>query len=53
VDVAPDEQLLRAVRNLPGVSARPASGVTAREVVAAARVVTTRGALERLQDALA
>jgi large subunit ribosomal protein L4 len=53
IDVAPDELLVRAVRNLPGVSARPSGRVTAREILYADRVVTTRSALEHLQDVLA
>jgi large subunit ribosomal protein L4 len=52
VDVAPDEKLTRSVRNLPGVSLLAARALTARDVMAAGRVVTTRSALERLQEAL-
>jgi large subunit ribosomal protein L4 len=52
VDVAPDEKLARSVRNLPGVSLVPSARLTAREVIAAGRVVATRGALEKLQEAL-
>jgi large subunit ribosomal protein L4 len=53
VDVAVDEKLSRSVRNLPGVSFVPSSRLTAREVINAARVVATQGALEKLQEALA
>jgi large subunit ribosomal protein L4 len=53
IDVAPDDRLVRAVRNVAGVSARPSGRVTAREVMYAERVVTTQSALEHLQDALA
>jgi large subunit ribosomal protein L4 len=53
IDVAPDEKLARSVRNLAGVTLVASSRVTAREVMNADRVVATRIALERLQDALA
>ncbi|HEY7789377.1 MAG TPA: 50S ribosomal protein L4 [Vicinamibacterales bacterium] len=52
VDVHPDDKLVLAVRNLPHVAFVPAARLGAREVVAAARVVTTQAALERLQQAL-
>jgi large subunit ribosomal protein L4 len=53
VDVAVDEKLSRSVRNIPGVTLVPSARLTAREVVHAGRVVATRGALEKLQEALA
>jgi len=53
VDVTPDEKLALSIRNIPGVSLVPSSRLTAREVVDASRVVTTQGALEKLQEALA
>jgi large subunit ribosomal protein L4 len=53
VDVAPDEKLARSVRNIAGVSLVASSRVTARDVMGAGRVVATRSALERLQEALA
>jgi large subunit ribosomal protein L4 len=53
VDVAPDEKLSRSVRNLPGISILASNRVTARDVMHAERVVATRGAFERLQEALA
>jgi large subunit ribosomal protein L4 len=52
VDVAADEKLSRSVRNIPGVSLVPSARLTAREVVGAGRVVATRSALEKLQEAL-
>jgi large subunit ribosomal protein L4 len=52
VDVAVDEKLSRSVRNIPGVSLVPSARLTARDVIAAARVVATQGALEKLQEAL-
>ncbi len=53
LDVVPDANLSRSVRNLPGVAFFPSSRVTARDVARAERVVTTRRALEALQEALA
>ena len=52
VDVAPDEKLARSVRNLPGVSIVAGVRLTAREVMDAVRVVATKSALEKLQEAL-
>ena len=52
VDVAVDENMFRSVRNIPGVSMVPSARLTAREVIHAGQVVTTRGALEKLQEAL-
>jgi len=53
VDVAADETLSRSVRNIPGVSLVPSAQLNARDVAGARRVVVTRGALEKLQEALA
>jgi large subunit ribosomal protein L4 len=53
IDVAPDEKLARSVRNLAGVTIVASSRVTARDVMNADRVIATRTALERLQEALA
>jgi len=52
VDVTPDEKLALAVRNLAGVRLVPSNRVTARDVADAARVIATRDAVERLQEAL-
>ena len=52
VDVAVDDKLSRSLRNIPGVLLVPSARLTARDVIAAARVVTTQGALEKLQEAL-
>jgi large subunit ribosomal protein L4 len=52
VDVAVDEKMYRSVRNIPGVSLVPSARLTARDVIHAGQVVTTRGALEKLQEAL-
>jgi len=53
VDVAVDDKLAKSVRNIPGVTLVKSSQLTARSVMDAARVVATRGAVERLQEALA
>jgi large subunit ribosomal protein L4 len=53
VDVTVDDKLSRSVRNLPGVLCVASGRLTAREVIGAGRVVATRGAIERLQEALA
>jgi len=52
IDVAVDEKLSRSVRNLPGISFVSSARVTAREVIGAQRVVVTKSALEKLQEAL-
>jgi large subunit ribosomal protein L4 len=52
IDVTPDEKLARSVRNISGVTLLASSRVTARDVMNAERVVTTKSALERLQEAL-
>ena len=52
VDVAADEKLSRSLRNIPGVSLVPSARLTARDVLDAGRVVTTKGAFEKLQEAL-
>jgi large subunit ribosomal protein L4 len=53
VDVAADEKLSRSVQNIAGVSLVASARLTARDVIGAGRVVATRGALEKLQEALA
>jgi large subunit ribosomal protein L4 len=52
IDVAVDEKLSRSVKNIPGVSLVRSASVTARDVINAERVVATRSALEKLQEAL-
>ena len=52
VDVAVDEKLSKSVRNIPGVSLVAGGRVNARQVIEARRVVITRKALEKLQEAL-
>jgi large subunit ribosomal protein L4 len=53
IDVAVDEKLSRSLRNVPGVRFMPSARVTARDIMLVARVVTTKDALEKLQEALA
>jgi large subunit ribosomal protein L4 len=53
VDTAVDEKLERSVRNIPGVAVVASNRLTARTVADAGRVVATRRAVERLQEALA
>jgi len=52
VDVAVDDKLSRSVRNVRGVSLVASGRLTAREVADASRVVVTKGAIEKLQEAL-
>lgn len=52
IDVTPDEKLSKSVRNMPGIAVRASGRVSARDIANADRVVTTRGALEKLQEAL-
>jgi large subunit ribosomal protein L4 len=51
VDVAVDDKLSRSVRNIQGVSLVASAQLTAREVANAGRVVVTRSAIEKLQEA--
>ena len=52
IDTALDEKLSKSVRNIQGVSFVPSGRVTARAVIGAARVIATRSAIEKLQEAL-
>jgi len=52
IDVTLDANFAKSVRNIPGVQAVPSSRVTARDVIKARRVIATRSALEKLQEAL-
>ena len=49
IDVAPDETLARAVRNLAGVRFVATARLTARDVLGARRIVATQASIERLQ----
>jgi large subunit ribosomal protein L4 len=52
LDVHPDEKLHLSTRNIAGVKFLAANRVSARDVMDAARIIATRTALERLQEAL-
>jgi large subunit ribosomal protein L4 len=52
LDLQIDEKLELSTRNIAGVSCLAANRVSARSVADAVRVITTRAALEKLQDAL-
>src|SRR3954468_7089023 len=52
IDAALDNNLSKSVRNIAGVSLVSSQHVTARQVADARRVVITKSALEKLQEAL-
>jgi len=52
VDVHLDENFVASARNIPGVSLVASHKVTARDLMAAAHVIATRAAIERLQEVL-
>ena len=52
VDVKPNENILRSVRNLPAITIVATQSLTARDVVDAPRLVVTKAAIERLQEVL-
>jgi large subunit ribosomal protein L4 len=52
VDLKVDDKLSRSVRNIPGVTLVSSARLTARSVIDAGRVVATKGAIEKLQEAL-
>jgi large subunit ribosomal protein L4 len=52
VDVKPEDTLALSVRNIEGVRVLPSNRISARDVMNTRRVVLTRAALEKLQDAL-
>jgi large subunit ribosomal protein L4 len=53
VDVKPEDKLALSVRNIEGVRMLPSNRISARDVMNTRRVVMTRAALEKLQEALA
>jgi len=53
IDTALDDKLAKSVRNIAGVEFVASAKVNARSVMNAAKVVATRGALEKLQEVLA
>ena len=52
VDLKPEDKLSLSVRNIEGIRVLPSNRVSARDVMNTRRVVLTRAALEKLQDAL-
>ena len=52
IDVQPDEGFALSARNIAGVKVVQSSRVTARDVMDTTRVVATKDALEKLQEAL-
>jgi large subunit ribosomal protein L4 len=52
IDVKPDDGFTRSARNIAGVKLVATNRVTARDVIDTSRVIATRDALERLQEAL-
>jgi large subunit ribosomal protein L4 len=52
VDVKPEDRLTLSMRNIAGVRVLPSNQVSARDVMNTRRVVLTRAAIERLQEAL-
>jgi len=52
VDVKPEDKLSLSVRNIEGVRILPSNRISARDVMDTRRVVMTRAALEKLQEAL-
>lgn len=53
VDTALDEKLAKSVRNIQGIEFVASANLSARSVMNAAKIVATRGALEKLQEVLA
>jgi large subunit ribosomal protein L4 len=52
VDVKPEDKLSLSVRNIDGVRVLPSNRISARDVINTRRVVMTRAAIEKLQEAL-
>jgi large subunit ribosomal protein L4 len=52
VDVKPEDKLVLSVRNIDGVRLLPSNRISARDVMDTRKVVLTRAALEKLQEAL-
>jgi large subunit ribosomal protein L4 len=52
VDVKPEDKLSLSVRNIEGVRVLATNRVSARDIVNSRRVVLTRAAIEKLQEAL-
>jgi large subunit ribosomal protein L4 len=52
VDVKPEDRLALSVRNIEGVTLLPSNRISARDVMNTRRLVMTRAAIEKLQEAL-
>ena len=52
VDVKPEDKLALSVRNIEGVRLLPSNRISERDVMNTRKVVLTRAALEKLQEAL-
>jgi large subunit ribosomal protein L4 len=52
VDTKPEDKLTLSIRNIEGIRILPSNRVSARDVMNTRRVVLTRAALEKLQEAL-
>src|SRR3954468_22340243 len=52
VDVKPEDKLSLSMRNIAGVTVLASNRVSARDIVRSRRVVVTRAAIEKLQEAL-
>jgi large subunit ribosomal protein L4 len=52
IDVTPDEGFALAARNIAGVRLVSSSRLTARDVMDTSKVIATRAAIEKLQEAL-
>jgi large subunit ribosomal protein L4 len=52
VDVKPEDKLSLSVRNIEGVRVLPSNRISARDIINTRRVVVTRAAIEKLQEAL-
>ena len=52
VDVKPEDKLVLSVRNIEGVRVLPSNRISARDVMNTKRVVLTKAAIEKLQEAL-
>ena len=52
IDVKPDDAFALTARNIAGLRLVPGAKVTARDVMDSTKVVATREALEKLQEAL-
>jgi ribosomal protein L4 len=50
--VKPEDKLALSVRNIEGVRLLPSNRISARDVMNTRKVVLTRAALEKLQEAL-